>query len=69
MILATSSSHSSVTVERHGKCGGGESGELCCELKEAGKVERIFSIFFCKKFNKSITQKLRRIYEWEQIVW
>ena len=56
-------------LEKHRTRGGGESGEMCCELKEAGKVEWIFSIFFCKKLNKSISQKLRRIYEWEQLVW
>ena len=25
--------------------------------------------FFCKKLDESISQKLRRIYEWEQLVW
>ena len=28
--------------------GGGESGEMCCALKEAGKVEWIFSFFSVK---------------------
>ena len=36
MILATSSS---VTVEKHGNGGGGESGEMCCEVKEAVKLD------------------------------
>ena len=37
MILAT------VIAEKHGKGEGGESGEMCCEMKEVGKVGFIFS--------------------------
>ena len=28
--------------------GGGESGAMCCDFREVGKVERIFSIFSVK---------------------
>ena len=28
--------------------GGGESGEMCCDFREVGKVERIFSMFSVK---------------------
>ena len=45
IILVTSSS---VTVEKLGNMGGGESGMMCCKLTEAENVERIFSIFSVK---------------------
>ena len=49
--------------------GGGESGVMCCELRKVGHVERIFSIFFCEKLHKSVSQKLRGIYQWEHLGW
>ena len=44
-------------MEKVLKCEG-ESGVMCCKLKEGGKVEQIFSICFCEKLNKSVSQKL-----------
>ena len=41
--------------------------EMCCELKEAGKVELIFSFFsVTNSTNVSAMQKLGRIYGWDQ---
>ena len=42
MVLVTLSS---VSVEKVESTGGGESGEMCCDFREVGKVEHIFSIF------------------------
>ena len=42
MILVT---QSLVTVEN---TGGGESGAMCCDFREVGKVEHIFSNFSVK---------------------
>ena len=61
MILVTLSL---VTVEKVESTGGGESGEMCCDFREVGKVERIFSIFFCEELHKSVSQEPRGIYQW-----
>ena len=46
MILVT---RSLVTVEKvESTGGGGESGAMCWDFREVGKVERIFSIFSVK---------------------
>ena len=37
--------------------GGGESEVMCCELREAENVERIFSIFFSVKNSKNLSAK------------
>ena len=49
--------------------GGGESGVMCWKFSEIEKIECIFSIFFCKELHKSVSQKLRGIYRWEDLCW
>ena len=49
--------------------GGGESGVMCWKSSEVEKVEHIFSIFFCKELHKSVSQKLKGIYQWENLCW
>ena len=49
--------------------GGGESGVMCCELTEAENVDHVFSIFFCEELHKSVSQKLRGLYGWEDLGW
>ena len=66
MILVTCSS---VTAEKEANVGGGESGVMCRKLSEVEKIECIFSIFFCKELNKSVSQKLWGVYRWDNLCW
>ena len=66
MILVTCSS---VTVEKEANVGGGESGVMCRKLSEVEKIECIFFNFFCKELDKSVSQKLWRVYRWENLCW
>ena len=49
--------------------GGGESGVMCRKFSEVKKIECIFSIFFSKELHKSVSQKLRGIYQREDLCW
>ena len=40
------------------RTGGGESGEMCSDFREVGKVECIFFYFFCEEIHKSVSQEL-----------
>ena len=48
---------------------GGESGVMCCKLTEAKNAERIFFYFFCEELHKPVSQKLRGLYQWEDLGW
>ena len=51
-------------MDNMGGGGGGESG-----VTEAENVECIFSIFFCDDLHKPVSQKLRGLYQWEDLGW
>ena len=47
--------------------GAGESGVMCCTLAEAENVEHIFFNFFSEELHKPVSQKLRGLYQWEDL--